>query len=274
VWQETVSVFVSYMSMFPQSQIPPYYYEPEEVKITGTLSVTYGRSGGINAQPDPNPHHITAHVDVYGFDEAEPLWLGDPLFKGLQVGIASQTYYFSEVVMSQGSESIPFEIQFPYDAQSGKNDQVNAQNPGRIRWGVSFEEPNARLLEIDGSHGPFMLANAADIVLHAHHIKYYARYASDSTTWHFCDPTEMQGGLVTERTCESIDLSQLSDSFAKWDAVLAKAYIPGSVTVTVDGTFVESGVDFVELDHAAGTVRFLTGFPGAQKMVICFFPEP
>jgi hypothetical protein len=153
-----------------------------------------------------------------------------------------------------------------------------ADNPGRLRWGVSIETPIDRIKEIDGSHGPLLLANAADIVASTTGVQYWARYPHVSG-WSlmFCTPDSTQGGTTTQRTCEDVPLDLVmvtNNALANpWIYQLSSAYVPGSVTVTVDGAIARPNLDFMELDHAAGTVRFLNSFNQAERVTICYFPE-
>ena len=93
----------------------------------------------------------------------------------------------------------------------------------------------------------------------------------------FCTPDSTQGGTTTQRTCEDVPLDLVmvtNNALANpWIYQLSSPYIPGSVTVTVDGAIARPNLDFMELDHAAGTVRFLNSFNQAERVTICYFPE-
>jgi hypothetical protein len=250
-------------------------YAPSRVKITGKIHVSMGRSQGIDSRDQyPTSHSVTTVITVFNYAPGQPYWLGEPYWKPL----GRDVLYQQHNIDADGPASIkPFEFEVYSDYWSSGID-IDSLEDGAFAWGVSMWDPLSKMREMDSRGGPFMLPNVGSFNVSVSEVVYWGVWDTIPCGTHFCMAAAENGGVEDQRTCEgvpidSIKLHELYTDGQVWSVVLQKPFVPGTVTVTVDGMPAKPALDFIESSPSTGVIMFLNSFLNAKEMTVCYIPD-
>jgi hypothetical protein len=253
-----------------------FYTPPKKMAISGKISLALGRSRGIDNRGDyPTWHTLTAAIRVHNYAVgAQPYW-ANWYASGRIIGYVSAFGYKAD----QGAVTLPFYFEFPY----GEYADPFLNQEGTLTWSVDLLDPYGKMRELDPRGGPFMLPNTCSWSVSTSEVQFWATYdafgAIQVQPKYFCVPANSgDGGISDSRVCEDIPLDstmlrRLYEDGEVWSVRLQRQYVPGTVTVTVDGQMTKPGLDFVESSPVDGLIVLLNSFLSSREVRVCYQPE-
>ena len=235
--------------------------EPKTVTIEGICNVSMGRSGGLMADRAsyPTTHNVSVVFTVYQYAGT------DELFWTEYNAVGRDAKTIMATVASETTTSFPFSIEVPFHEYASTQGYNNG--PGYLRWGVSIHNAYDLLREMNPGGGPFLLPNTCSASVSVSGLKLLVSYDTIPGGDHFCVEGNGDPIVADERTCETYTLNE--PQFGAWTVQLNNEFLPGSVSITVDGLMIKPGVDFTENEDRK-SITYLRAISGVANLYICY----
>lgn len=245
--------------------------QPDRINISGTISASCNLSTGIAS--NRVPQNVSVGVELY----VVPMASGDtdeaPYFYpySAQGNVVFTTEISLVTNTSEGTKAVPFNVSLPFKTY------VDPFGNDKRMFQVGLRIQNPQLLEaLNYTGGPFMMPNTAGLSASLAVASVGVGYEPVYSGTYFCVPSTVLD--IDDRVCTTYDvnpdhLRYLYEMGEMWTIDLGSAYVPSSVTVTLDGATAIAGDDFAETSPTDGIVGFLRTMLTVSQVVVCYLPS-